>query len=130
METTLQAVQKTWKPMVAGILDIVGGALTVLGAIAAFVGIMFFIPISRSVGPGPVPEMERWLIPGILETILVIAAVSLLIVGILPIIGGIYALQRKKWGLALAGSIVAIFGSSVMGILATIFIVMAKDEFE
>ncbi len=59
-----------------------------------------------------------------------IAAVFLLIVGILPIIGGIYALQRKKWGLALAGSIVAILGSSILGILATIFMVMAKDEFE
>ncbi len=127
METT---VQKTWKPIVAGILNIVGGALRILGSIAVLIGIMFFIPVATSVGPGPVPEMERWLIPGVLEIILVIAAVFLLIVGILPIIGGIYALQRKKWGLALAGSIVAIFGSSIMGILATIFIAMAKDEFE
>jgi hypothetical protein len=47
-----------------------------------------------------------------------------------PIIAGIYALQRKKWGLALAGSIVAIFGSSIMGVLATIFIALSKDEFE
>jgi len=116
--------------MVAGILDIVGGALSILGSIAVLIGIMFFIPVATSVGPGPVPDMYRWLIPGVSETILVIAAVFLLIVGILPIIGGIYALQRKKWGLALAGSIVAIFGSSVMGILATIFIAMAKDEFE
>jgi len=82
------------------------------------------------VGPRPVPEFGRWLIPGVLETILVIATVFLLIVGIMPIIGGIYALQRKNWGLALAGSIVAIFGSSVMGILATIFVAMAKNEFE
>lgn len=130
MDTTMQTIQKTWKPMVAGILDIVGGALSILGSIAVLIGIMFFIPVATSVGPGPVPDMCRWLIPGVSETILVIAAVLLLIVGILPIIGGIYALQRKKWGLALAGSIVAIFGSSVMGILATIFIAMAKDEFE
>ncbi|MFC1982967.1 ComEC/Rec2 family competence protein [Chloroflexota bacterium] len=60
METTVQAGQKTWKPMVAGILDIVGGALTVVGAIAVFVGIIFFIPISRSVGPGPVPEIAAY----------------------------------------------------------------------
>ena len=81
-------------------------------------------------GPGPVPELSRWLIPGVLETILLIAAIFLLIVGILPIIGGIYALQRRKWGLALAGSIAAIFGSSLMGILATIFTALSKDEFE
>ena len=123
-------VKRTWKPMVAGILNIVGGALRILGSIAVLIGIMFFIPVATSVGPGPVPEMERWLIPGVLETILIIATVFLLIVGIIPIIGGIYALQRKKWGLALAGSIVAIFGSSVMGILATIFTAMSKDEFK
>ncbi|MFC1870951.1 hypothetical protein ACFLYF_00905 [Chloroflexota bacterium] len=123
-------VKRTRKPIVAGILNIVGGAMRILGSIAVLIGIMFFIPVATSVGPGPVPEMDRWLIPGVLETLLIIAAVFLLIVGIIPIIGGIYALQRKKWGLALAGSIVAIFGSSVMGILATIFVAMAKDEFE
>jgi len=130
METNLQTVPKTWKPTVSGILDIVGGALSILGAIAVFLGILFFIPISMSAGPGPVPEMGCWMIPGILEAILPIAAVYFLIVGILPIIGGIYALRRKKWGLALAGSIAAIFGSSVMGILATIFTAMPRDEFE
>jgi len=50
--------------------------------------------------------------------------------GILPIIVGKYALQRRNWGLALAGSIVAIFGSSLMGIAATILTALLKDEFE
>ena len=130
METTVQAGQKTWKPMVAGILDIVGGVLTILGSIALIIGIMFFIPVLRSVGPGPVPDMDSWMIPGILETILIIAAVYLLVVGILPIIGGLFALKRKKWGLALVGSIAAIFGSTLFGILATIFTAISKDEFE
>jgi len=130
MDTSSQTVKKTWKPTVAGILDIVGGALRILGSFAVLIGIMFFIPVAVTAGPGPVPEMARWLIPGVLQTILIIATIFLLIVGILPIIGGIYALQRKKWGLALAGSIVAIFGSSIMGILATIFLAISKDEFE
>ena len=125
-----KTVQKTWKPIVAGILSIVSGALRILGFIGVIIGIMFFLPVYTAVGPGPVPEFGHWLIPGVLQTILLIAAVFLFIVGILPIIGGIYALQRKTWGLALAGSIVAIFGSSIMGILDTIFIAMAKDEFE
>ncbi len=130
METSMRTASKTWKPTVAGILNIVGGALFILGAIAVLLGILFFIPISRSTGPGPVPEIGGWMIPGNLEAILVIAAIYFLTVGILPIIGGIYALRRKKWGLALAGSIAAIFGSSVMGILATIFTAMSRDEFE
>jgi len=130
MDTSTRAVQKTWKPIVAGILNIVSGALRILGAIVLLIGVMFFIPVAVSVGPGPIPDMPNWMIPGVLSTILIIGLIVLLIVGILPIIGGIYALQRKKWGLALAGSIVAIIGSSIMGILATIFVAMSKDEFE
>ena len=53
METNIQTVPKTWKPTVAGILDIVGGALSILGAIALFLGVLFFIPVSSSGGPGP-----------------------------------------------------------------------------
>ena len=122
--------QKTWKPLVAGILDIVGGASGIIGSIVAILGILFFIPVAITGGPGPVPNMPNWMIPGVLSSILIIGGVFILIVAILSLIGGIYAIQRKKWGLALAGSIAAIFGSSIMGILATIFTAMSKDEFE
>ena len=122
--------QKTWKPLVAGILDIVGGASGIIGSIVAILGILFFIPVAITGGPGPVPDMPNWMIPGVLSSILIIGGVFILIVAILSLIGGIYAIQRKKWGLALAGSIAAIFGSSIMGILATIFTAMSKDEFE
>jgi hypothetical protein len=70
------------------------------------------------------------MVPNVVTGVLVTGLIFFIIVGILPIIGGVYALQRKKWGLALAGSIVVIFGSSIMGILATIFLAMSKDEFE
>jgi len=123
-------MKKTWKPIAAGILNIVAGALSILGFIGVIIGMTIFVPLSVAVGPGPVPEFGRWLVPGFIETILLIVAVFLLIVGILPIIGGIYALQRKKWGLALAGSILAILGSTPLGISATVFIALAKDEFE
>jgi hypothetical protein len=51
-------------------------------------------------------------------------------INVIALIGGIYALQRKKWGLVLAGSIAAIFSSTILGILATIFTAVSKDEFE
>jgi hypothetical protein len=47
-----------------------------------------------------------------------------------PIIGGVLALQRMKWGWALTGSIIAILGAFPLGVASTIFVVMAKDEFE
>ncbi len=129
MEAT---VQKTWKPTVAGILNIVAGVTGLLGAIGVIIGIIVFV----SVGSAPfLADMWRdigglGVGPNLLIIILVIAAIFSAVLGIFPLIGGIYALKRKKWGLALAGSIIAIFGSSVMGILATIFTVMSKNEFE
>jgi len=57
--------------------------------------------------------------------------VPLIIIGILSIIGGIYATQRRHWGLALVGAILALFPPPiiVLGILAIIFMTMGKKEF-
>jgi hypothetical protein len=55
----------------------------------------------------------------------------MIILGIVAIIGGIYAIQRKLWGMALAGAICAIIGpSALLGILAIIFIAIGKPEFK
>ena len=131
METTAQAVQKTWKPTVAGILNIVAGVLSLLGAICVIIGSVLI-----SVGSAPFPAYGWGDLAalGIDRTFLIIivgiGAVFLANVGMWPLIGGIYALQRKKWGLALAGSIVAILGLTPLGIAATILTALSKDEFE
>ncbi len=132
MDTTVQTAQKTWKPIVAGILNIIAGVLSLLGAIGVIIGIIFFV----SVGTQPFLT-DMWGDLGdlgiglnFLIILLVIGAIFSAILGILPLLGGIYALQRKKWGLALAGSIVAIFSSTPLGIASTILVAVAKDEFE
>jgi len=46
-------------------------------------------------------------------------------------VGGVYALQRKKWGLALVGSIAAFFPPKwILGIAAIVLTVLAREEFE
>jgi len=125
-------MKKTSKPIIAGILNIIAGVLSLLGAIGVIIGIIFFV----SVGTQPfLTDMWGDLADlgiglNFLIIILVIAAIFSAVLGIFPLIGGIYALQRKKWGLALAGSIVAIFGSTPLGIVSTILVAVAKDEFE
>ena len=121
-------MKKTWKPTVAGILDIIVGVFNLLGVI----GVIIVIVV---IGSNPYfwqffPAAGFPLTIGFLQTILVISAIFLVVVGILPLLGGIYAVQRKKWGLALAGSIAAIFGSTPLGIAATIFTALSKDEFD
>ncbi len=48
----------------------------------------------------------------------------------LALIGGIFALKKKLWGLALAGSIAALFIFFPCGIPAIIFVAMGNSEFK
>ena len=51
-----------------------------------------------------------------------------LVLGILAVVGGISAIRRKRFGLSLAGAICAL-ASGLLGILAVIFVTMARREF-
>jgi len=124
-----ETVQKTWKPTVAGILDIISGVTELIGAVVVTLALIF-IPVASSVVSDVAPEVAHWLILDSLYPLLILIPVLGFAGGTVSLIAGIYAVQRKKWSLALAGSIVAILGSTILGILATVFTVMAKDEFE
>ena len=105
-------MEKTWKPPVAGILAIIAGVLQVIAGTIFATGVLFW---GGMVGMG-------WL-----------SAIfaPLIVFGIIAILGGIYALRRKVWGLALAGSICALIGPwFLLGILAIIFVALGKGEFE
>jgi hypothetical protein len=105
-------MEKTWKPTAAGILAIIAGALhVILGIIlAAIGGFTFFLPVTALFG------------------------IPFLILGIIAIVGGVYALRREAWGLALAGAICAfipvIAPWNILGLLAIIFVSLGKGEFK
>jgi hypothetical protein len=105
-------MEKTWKPTVAGILAIIAGALQVI------VGAIFAIGVGFGGGIIGMGWLSAIFAP-------------LIIFGIIAIVGGIYALRRKIWGLALAGSICALIGPwFILGILAIIFVALGKGEFK
>ena len=140
-----QEMERTWKPTAAGILCIIAAVpvLVIVGWVVAL-----------NVG-GPSHEGGY----GVIFLALFVAPISILLIifGILAIVGGIYALKRRRWGLALAGSIcVLILGSPVVAIgalfgpalspssfmvsvfvvfvgltfLPLIFVILGKREFE
>ena len=113
-------MEKTNKPVLSGVFNIISGVLGLITAASYFVG---YGVTSGALGipTGPIPEF----VPGIIMGM----AIPTLILSILALIGGIYALQRKTWGLALAGSIAAILVFLPLGIPALIFAAQAKDEF-
>lgn len=117
-------MEKTWKPVVAGILDIVAGTLGGILSFMVILGILVFTLVSRSDWLG-IPMEASEFIPIIIGVL----AIPVLAISILSIIGGVFALNRRIWGLALTGSIAALFVSTVLGIPAIVFIVLSKNEF-
>jgi hypothetical protein len=77
--------KKTQKPIVAGILDIIN---------SCFVGIVLILMVLFASDGGP------WDIPTALEFVALFALVGL------GFVGGVVAILREKWKLALAGSII------------------------
>jgi hypothetical protein len=96
-------MQKTWKPVVAGILDIISGAVVLFAVLGLIIAIMVTINADAISGTEDVPLFVPSLLTGL--------AIPLATTLILSLAGGIYAIQRKIWGWALAGSIGAIFAS-------------------
>ncbi len=122
-------MKHTWKPTVAGILCIISGAV---GFTAFFVLILALFILGRPLNfiPG-IPA----LVPVLTTNLLLFLAIIAIATGTLSMVGGIYAAQRKKWGLVLAGSIAAVlasipfFGPLPVGIIAIILVALSKDEF-
>lgn len=126
-------MQKTWKPIVVGILDIVFSVISLWFLLAlSLEGAVFWAIFPKSMFSLNNPSI-----------VYLIITIPLLCIAILALLGGIYALKRRKWGLAFAGSIAAIFswtpvllvvpatifGSAPLGILVVILIAKSKGEF-
>ena len=112
-----------------GVLSIIGG---VLEAIAG--GIVVGIGINNIIGGPwwPMPHMPwfPWgeIVVDFLPAIFIIVGILILVLGAIGVAGGISALNRKSFGLSLAGAI-CILPTVILGILAVIFVALGKREF-
>ena len=126
---------RTWKPTTAGIMTIISGCYGIgTGAFLVTLGTSF---------SALYPFLEPYLgdtyfyfqpseILGI-GSIIGALGVAGIVLGIIALIAGIYALRRKVWGFALAGAIVScplLPVGTVLGILSIVFLAKSKAEFE
>jgi len=122
-------VERTWKPVVAGVLSLVAGAFFLLGGIAVIttLGTPTAMAVTRyylySVGSSAA------ITPSDITTVIGVAAAVLIVPGVVSALGGVYSLKRSLWGLALAGAIFALFYLPPLGIPAIIFTALARKEF-
>jgi hypothetical protein len=108
-------MNKTWKPVTAGILDIIAGAAGLILGFGFMIGVALV---------GFVTQLPMWL-----NTLIPLVSIPLIILGLIDIAGGICALVRKVWGLALVGSITTLITSPVIGIIALVLTAISKKEF-
>jgi hypothetical protein len=111
-------MDKTWKSQVGGILAIVGGVIGLLGCM----GLLIAITVLGTIW--------QWgLMPVNVIGILWIILVPMFICGVLAIVGGVFAVQRKNYGMALTGAIAALFPAAIFGLGAIVFTAISRDEF-
>lgn len=112
------------KSTIAGICDIFAGICGVLGGIPLLV--------LAVVGGGvlsALPDPEVRPLAFVPMALFLPLAAACFVAGIVAIVGGIAALNRRRWGLAVAGSIAALFGFLPIGIAAVVFTTLAEPEF-
>jgi hypothetical protein len=110
---------KTWKPITGGILSIIAGGIHLIG----WLGLSLFLSRASDFFGREIPNSQ--------SSMAWVVTFPLVILAIIAIIGGIFALRRRIWGLALFGAICAIFSPLTwfLGVLAIIFVAIGKSEF-
>ena len=109
-------MSNTWKPVVAGILQIIGGGAALIIACGLYIA---------GAVVGFVTQMPMWL-----GALIPMVAVPLIILGILDLTGGICALLRRAWGMALAGAVALLVSSPLLGVVALVLVIISRKEFK
>ena len=110
---------QTSKSTVAGVCDIVAGIMGLVGG----------LPLVGSGVLAALPEPEVRPLAAIPLALFLPLALMCFLSGVVAIAGGIAAFNRRRWGLAVAGSIAAVFGFFPVGIAAVVFTILAEPEF-
>jgi len=107
-------------PVVGGVLILIGALLVVLmglalvGSIGALDSIMLV----------DVEEVEM------LEDAMATCGIILLVMGLIGVLGGIFGIMRRHFGLAILGGIFALLGFGLFALIGIILIAVSKREFE
>ena len=112
------------KGTVAGILDITAGIIGLVGGIPLLV-----LALGGAAILGNVPDPEANRLAVLPLALFLPLALLGFIAGLVAIFGGVAAINRRRWGLSVAGAIAAVFGFFPVGIAAVIFTILAEPEF-
>lgn len=101
---------KTWRPIVAGVLNII--------VFLFYYWLIFFRADWQAMQSNPTTWFYNQ-----------IAIAIFAILGLISLVAGIFSIIRRRWMIALAGSICLVFPILFLGIPATILVISSKKEF-
>jgi len=115
---------KTAKPIVGGVLVIIAGLLAIGN------GALYMVLDVSDLGDIPGYDMSMQDI----EEILNACGAVMIVFGLIAMVGGVFGVIRKHFGLALVGSIFALIGigfvlGSILGLVGLILIALSRAEF-
>jgi hypothetical protein len=121
-------------PTIAGIILIIAGILAILNWIQTYTlnveTLESFLNISQIQELNPSITLEQLL--GIIH----ICAIIGVIISLFPILGGLLAIKRKLFYIALAGSILGlfsigfVFSSSILSLIGLVLLFISRKEFQ
>ena len=120
--------RKSASPVAGGVLVLIAGLLAIVNA-ATF--LTYSIANLENTGVS-LPSGVTW--NDVLGTLRACGAIEV-ILGAVAIVGGVFAVQRKHFGLAIAGSLLGMFGfglaiGSLLGLIGLILIAVSRKEFQ
>ena len=125
--------QKSYKPMIAGILLILAG---IIGLITWVSSLLIDV---NTIDPSIIEQLQQsgmQITVEQIETFISICATIGIILSIFPLLSGILALKRKMWGIVIVMSIIGLFTvgpfftSSILALAGLILIAISKNEFQ
>jgi hypothetical protein len=133
-DDTKQSSNRNSYPFIAGLLLIIAGILGIFNWISTFsldaATLGSLIDISQLQELNPAISSEQ--IISFLQTCAIIG----IIISIFPILGGLLAIKKKLYYIAITGGIIGLFSigiafsSSVLSLVGIILLVLSKEQFE
>ena len=109
-------VEHTAKPVVGGILILIGALAGIIGGAWMIWAGSMFLPLG-DIGVD---------VSGIFAT----CGIIWIVLSLVGLLGGIFAMQRKHFGLAILGGIFSLlFGFFIFGLIGLILVAISKSEF-
>jgi hypothetical protein len=112
--------EKSWLPVVGGVLILIGGILEII----AGASLIWSGGVLEGLMPVDVEGFEA------VQDFLTMCGAIFVILGLIGVLGGIFAILRKSFALAILGGIFALPGWFLPALIGIILVAISKKDFE